>query len=148
LAGGFILTSLIWASAMARIIDRRFFSASVYFAVGGFLVLFGVMHSPLDGDKMFLPSQLWQTDTMVVIEPGETGLKTGDRIPLSEFNDLKNKSTLEYRNVKAFSEDERKVVTNFALAYLVMAVLMYLLGWLLKDKVKVINTDEEFDLVT
>jgi adenine/guanine/hypoxanthine permease len=55
LAGGFIITSLIWAAAMARITDRRFTSAAGFFALGGVLVLFGVMHSPLDGDKMFLP---------------------------------------------------------------------------------------------
>ena len=58
LAGGFIITSLIWASAMAQIIDRRYYSAAIYFAVGGVLVLFGVMHSPLDGDKMYWPWQL------------------------------------------------------------------------------------------
>ncbi len=58
LAGGFIITSLIWASSLAQIIDRRYFSASLYFAVGGILVLFGVMHSPLDGDRMFWPWQL------------------------------------------------------------------------------------------
>ncbi len=55
LAGGFIITSLVWAAALARIIDRRFLSAAAYLAVGGILVLFGVMHSPLDGDKMFWP---------------------------------------------------------------------------------------------
>lgn len=58
LAGGFIMTSLIWASATAQIIDRRFFSASVYFALGGILVLFGVMHSPITGDKMFWPWEI------------------------------------------------------------------------------------------
>ena len=58
LAGGFIITSLIWASATARIIDRRFFSAATFFAVGGVLVLFGVIHSPLVGDKMFWPWQM------------------------------------------------------------------------------------------
>ena len=47
LAGGFIITSLIWASATAKIIDRRYYSASVYFALGGMFVLFGVIHSPL-----------------------------------------------------------------------------------------------------
>ena len=58
LAGGFILTSLIWASATAKIIDRRFNSAAIYFAVGGVLTLFGIMHSPLPGDQMFGPWQL------------------------------------------------------------------------------------------
>ncbi|HMO15936.1 MAG TPA: permease [Pirellulaceae bacterium] len=58
LAGGFIITSLIWASALAQIIDRKYFGASLYFAVGGMMVLFGFMHSPLDGDKMYWPWQL------------------------------------------------------------------------------------------
>lgn len=67
LAGGFILTSLIWASATAMLIDRRYARASVYFAVGGILTLFGVMHSPLPGDRMFLPTQLAE---MAVAERG------------------------------------------------------------------------------
>ena len=58
LAGGFIITSLIWASAMAMIIDRRFNSAAVCFSVGGILVLFGIIHSPLAGDEMFFPWSL------------------------------------------------------------------------------------------
>jgi AGZA family xanthine/uracil permease-like MFS transporter len=57
LAGGFIITSLIWSSAMARIIDRRFVSASIYMAAGGIMVLFGVMHSPMN-DQMFWPTQI------------------------------------------------------------------------------------------
>lgn len=59
LAGGFILTSLIWASATARLIDRQFSAAAVYLAIGGFFTLFGLMHSPLEGDKMFWPWQLF-----------------------------------------------------------------------------------------
>jgi len=62
LAGGFIFTSVIWASATAKIIDRRFVAASIYFLCGGIFVLFGVMHSPLPDDQMFLPSQLRSLD--------------------------------------------------------------------------------------
>jgi len=58
LAGGFIFTSLIWASAVAKIIDRRFNTAAIYFAVAAVLILFGIMHSPLDGDRMFWPIEL------------------------------------------------------------------------------------------
>lgn len=58
LAGGFIFTSVIWASATANIIDRKYLIAGLYLALGGVFTLFGVMHSPLDGDKMFLPNQL------------------------------------------------------------------------------------------
>ena len=62
LAGGFILTSLIWASATARMIDRQFATAAVYLAIGGAFTLFGLMHSPLEGDKMFWPWQLFDPD--------------------------------------------------------------------------------------
>jgi len=58
LAGGFIFTSLIWASATARMIDRHFKSGAIYLAVAGVMVLFGVMHSPLPGDRMFWPSAI------------------------------------------------------------------------------------------
>ena len=108
LAGGFILSSLIWASALAKIIDRRFFAASVYFAVGGILVLFGVMHSPLFGDKMFLPWEL--SDTNI------------------------------------FQPNEKMLVVQLAVAYLVMAVLLFALGHFIKGKV--INTDEEFEKIS
>lgn len=62
MAGGFILTSLIWGSAVARIIDRRFVDAAIYFSICGVFVLFGIVHSPLADDKMFLPWQLGNTD--------------------------------------------------------------------------------------
>lgn len=58
LAGGFIFTSLIWASAVARIIDRRFKTAAWYLLVASVLILFGVMHSPLPGDRMFWPTEI------------------------------------------------------------------------------------------
>ncbi len=106
LSGGFIVTSLIWASATARIIDRRYMSASVFLAVGGMMTLFGLMHSPFAGEKMFWPWQLF---------------------------------------AESVSEAERKIVIEFAAAYLVMALLMFVLGLLLKDRLKVIETDEEFE---
>ena len=59
LAGGFILTSLIWGSAMARIVDRQFVPAATYLFCGAVMVLFGIMHSPLAGDQMFLPTALF-----------------------------------------------------------------------------------------
>lgn len=108
MAGGFILSSLIWASAVAKIIDRRFYAASIYFAVGGILVLFGVMHSPLEGDKMFLPWQL-SDETM-------------------------------------FSAGEKLLVIQLAIAYLVMAFLLFGLGNVIDEKV--INTDEEFEKIS
>jgi len=90
LAGGFIITSLIWASATAKIIDRQYFTASVYFALGGIFVMFGVIHSPLPGDQMFFPWQISDSDI--------------------------------------FSSDTTKIVIEFAVAYLIMAALMFILG--------------------
>jgi AGZA family xanthine/uracil permease-like MFS transporter len=64
LANGFIMTSLIWASALAALIDRRLWLAAVYFSVAAGFSLFGVIHSPLPGSPMFLPwrleGNLWQ----------------------------------------------------------------------------------------
>ncbi len=59
LANGFIVTSLIWAAALASIIDKRFFTAAQYFAVAAVCSLYGIIHSPLPGGKMFLP---WTLD--------------------------------------------------------------------------------------
>ena len=106
LSGGFILTSLIWASATARIIDRRFVAASIYFAVGGMFTLFGLMHSPIFGDKMFWPWQLG-----------------------------------------SFEPEQKHIIIEFAATYLVMALLMYGLGMIMKDKVAIITTDEEYESI-
>ena len=62
LSGGFIITSLIWASSLAQIIDRRFNFAAIYFVVAAVLVMFGVIHSPLDGEKMFSPKDLFSAE--------------------------------------------------------------------------------------
>jgi AGZA family xanthine/uracil permease-like MFS transporter len=74
LAGGFILTSLIWASATAKIIDRDFSKASGFLSLGGVFTLFGLMHSPLQGDKVFWPWELFdaakfsRVETTIVLE--------------------------------------------------------------------------------
>lgn len=58
LSNGFIVTSLLWASALAAIIDRRLATAGTYYALGAALTLFGVIHSPLPGGAVFLPWRL------------------------------------------------------------------------------------------
>ena len=58
LASGFILTSLIWASALAAIIDRRLWRAASLFLLAGIFSQFGVMHSPEPGSPLFFPWQL------------------------------------------------------------------------------------------
>lgn len=111
LAGGFIITSLIWASAMAQITDRRFKSAAIYFLVGGVMVLFGIMHSPMDGDKMYWP---WHIGVVLAAD-GTPSMDPGIR----------------------------RVVIEFAVAYFVMAGIMYVLGSRLTNTI--INSDEEYE---
>ena len=59
LAGGFIVTSIIWAAILANAVDRRFARASLYCFAGAVFVLFGFIHSPVEGDKMFWPWDIW-----------------------------------------------------------------------------------------
>ena len=55
LSGGFILTGLFWAWALAAAIDRKLKVAAIVLGVCAGLTLFGIIHSPLDGNQMFLP---------------------------------------------------------------------------------------------
>lgn len=55
LSAGFIVTSLLWASSLAALIDRRLRLAAGYFAVAAVLSLFGVIHSPLPGSPLAWP---------------------------------------------------------------------------------------------
>lgn len=55
LSSGFILTSLLWAWSLAAVIDRRLVLASKVLLLACVLTLFGVMHSPLAGNRLFLP---------------------------------------------------------------------------------------------
>jgi AGZA family xanthine/uracil permease-like MFS transporter len=67
LANGYIVTSLLWASALAAMIDRRLRTAAAYFAVASCGALFGVIHSPLPGSPMFWPWQLdWEVREWVL----------------------------------------------------------------------------------
>ena len=55
LSSGFILTSLLWAWALAATIDRRLVVASKVLLLAAVLTLFGVVHSPLAGSQLFVP---------------------------------------------------------------------------------------------
>ena len=61
LANGFIITSLLWASGLAMLIDRRWKASTLIFGLCGILTLFGVMHSPLPDGSMFWPWQIGDT---------------------------------------------------------------------------------------
>ena len=66
-ASGFILTSLLWASALAAIIDRSLRRAAIYFWICGALTLFGIIHSPLAGSAAFVPWKLHGHDLSMVM---------------------------------------------------------------------------------
>ena len=55
LANGFIVTSLLWAAALALLLDGRLRGAAGYFAVAGVCAFFGVVHSPLPAEQIGLP---------------------------------------------------------------------------------------------
>ena len=55
---GFILTSLLWASMMAMAIDRKMMNAALFAAIAGCFTLFGLIHSPMPNNALFLPMGL------------------------------------------------------------------------------------------
>ena len=55
LGNGFILTALLWGSALACIIDRRLLQAGAVLGLAGLATLFGLIHSPLPGGAVFWP---------------------------------------------------------------------------------------------
>ncbi len=55
LNNGFIVTSLIWASALTATIDQQLKKASAWFAIGGACTLIGVIHSPLKQAPLAFP---------------------------------------------------------------------------------------------
>jgi adenine/guanine/hypoxanthine permease len=55
LSAGFILTSLLWASLLAAIIDHRLKRAAAFLAVCALATLVGFIHSPLPGSPLGVP---------------------------------------------------------------------------------------------
>jgi AGZA family xanthine/uracil permease-like MFS transporter len=55
LGNGFILTALVWGSALVAIIDRRLRVAAAVLAIAAVATLFGLIHSPLPGGAVFWP---------------------------------------------------------------------------------------------
>ncbi len=55
LSSGFILTSLFWAWALASIIDKRLCHAAAVIFTAGVCTLFGLIHSPIAGNRIYLP---------------------------------------------------------------------------------------------
>ncbi|HEX8203662.1 MAG TPA: permease, partial [Isosphaeraceae bacterium] len=57
LSSGFILTSLLWATALARLIDGQVRAAAGVFALAGCLALFGAIHSGLPSSPILWPGE-------------------------------------------------------------------------------------------
>lgn len=57
MANGFLLTSLLWAAAMAFMIDGKLKTAGITLLIAAGFSLMGVMHSPLPDERIALP---WQ----------------------------------------------------------------------------------------
>jgi AGZA family xanthine/uracil permease-like MFS transporter len=58
LSSGFVITSLLWASTLAMLIDRRYAAAAGFLFSAGVCSLFGVIHSPLPGSPLAAPWNL------------------------------------------------------------------------------------------
>lgn len=59
LANGFIVTSLLWASALAAILDGHLRRAAVFLLICAACSLFGVIHSPLSPAAIAWPTDVW-----------------------------------------------------------------------------------------
>jgi AGZA family xanthine/uracil permease-like MFS transporter len=57
LSGGFIVTSLLWGTALAHLIDGKVRSSAGAFALAGVFSLFGVIHSPLPSSPIVWPRE-------------------------------------------------------------------------------------------
>lgn len=55
LANGFLISGLLWAAALAMILDGRLRTAGVYFLVAAGAALLGIIHSPLPDERIDLP---------------------------------------------------------------------------------------------
>ncbi|MCA9132320.1 MAG: hypothetical protein KDA45_04170 [Planctomycetales bacterium] len=67
LANGFIVTSILWASALAMAIDRRLFAAAGFYLLAAGCTLVGLIHSPLPQAPLLFPvSWGYLPDSMVL----------------------------------------------------------------------------------
>lgn len=59
LANGFIVTSLLWASALAQLLDGRLIRSASFLTVAGVCSLVGIIHSPLAPAAIAWPNQVF-----------------------------------------------------------------------------------------
>ncbi|HXG13194.1 MAG TPA: hypothetical protein VNK04_25780 [Gemmataceae bacterium] len=61
LANGFIVTSLLWGSALAAMLDGRLRLSAAYLGVASLCALVGIIHSPFPDERIALPHQVWES---------------------------------------------------------------------------------------
>lgn len=71
LANGFIVTSILWASALAMAIDRRLFAAAGFYFVAAACTLFGLIHSPLPNSPILSPWRFGILPESAVLPPDQ-----------------------------------------------------------------------------
>jgi AGZA family xanthine/uracil permease-like MFS transporter len=59
LANGFVVTSLLWASALASLLDAKLLRAAGCLGIAAICSLFGIIHSPLQPAAIALPGQVF-----------------------------------------------------------------------------------------
>jgi AGZA family xanthine/uracil permease-like MFS transporter len=65
LGHGFIITSMLWAAALALLIDRKIVTSTFYFAIMALLCLFGFIHSMAPNGDIYLPWTLGEAAASV-----------------------------------------------------------------------------------
>jgi AGZA family xanthine/uracil permease-like MFS transporter len=59
LSNGFVVTSLLWASALASMLDNRLLRSAGCMMIAAVCALFGIIHSPLAPAMIALPNKVW-----------------------------------------------------------------------------------------
>jgi AGZA family xanthine/uracil permease-like MFS transporter len=55
LSNGFLISGLLWAAALAMLLDGRLKASAAFLAIAGACAFFGVIHSPLADERIGLP---------------------------------------------------------------------------------------------
>src|SRR5262249_61819691 len=55
LANGFLISGLLWAAALAMILDGRFSRAAAYYLIAAVCTFLGILHSALPSEQIRLP---------------------------------------------------------------------------------------------
>jgi AGZA family xanthine/uracil permease-like MFS transporter len=77
LGNGFIVTSLLWAAALAAMMDGDLRRSAAYFAVAGVSAFFGVIHSPLGDEQIGLPFDILEIRrTADLLDPSTVQFQT------------------------------------------------------------------------